>query len=324
VVILAADIGGSKLASGVVRSDGRLVATLSAQTPSGEDGEALYQLLVRLLRGALSESTLDQSDVRGIGVGCGGPMRYPEGEVSPLNIPAWRSFPLRSRLEADFGLPVLVDNDAKAFAVGEYWVGRGRGARCLLAMVVSTGVGGGVVENGRLIDGAHGNAGHIGHVVVYPSGPQCGCGGRGCLEAVASGTGLARQARAALDTGTRTLLSAGPSARDLSDAAAAGDPLALRLFRRAGVALGRAIASAAALFDLDRVVIGGGVSQASSFFLPGLRRELEARARLDFTRYLPVEISGGTIEASLAGAARLVQPLLEATPADSRYLILDT
>ena len=324
MVILAADIGGSKLASGVVRSDGGLLATLSAQTPSGGDGEALYQLLVRLLRGALSESTLDQSAVRAIGVGCGGPMRYPEGEVSPLNIPAWRSFPLRWRLEADFGLPVLVDNDAKAFALGEYWVGRGRGARCLLAMVVSTGVGGGVVENGRLIDGAQGNAGHIGHVVVYPSGPPCGCGGRGCLEAVASGTSLARQARAALEAGGRTLLTAAPSARDLRNAAASGDPLALRLFRRAGMALGRAIASAAALFDLDRVVIGGGVSQASSYFLPSLRRELEARARLDFTRNLPVEISSGTVEASLAGAARLVQPLLEATQADSRNLIRDT
>jgi glucokinase len=247
-------------------------------------------------------------------------MLYPEGEVSPLNIPAWRNFPLRTRLQADFGRPVLVDNDAKAFALGEYWVGRGRGTRCLLAMVVSTGVGGGVVENGRLIDGAHGNAGHIGHVVVYPSGPECSCGGRGCLEAVASGTGLARQARAALEAGASIRPPANPSARDLSDAAYFGDSLALRLFRRAGVALGRAIASAAALFDLDMVVIGGGVSHASSFFLPSLRRELEARARLEFTRNLPVEISSGTVEASLAGAARLVDPLLEPQPpiAESR------
>jgi glucokinase len=226
-----------------------------------------------------------------------------------LNIPAWRDFPLRPRLEADFGVPALVDNDAKAFALGEYWLGGGRGSRCFLGMVVSTGVGGGIVQDGRLIDGAHGNAGHIGHVVVFPSGPRCACGARGCLEAVASGPNLARRAREAIAGGVASRIPPNPTARDLEAAAAAGDRLALRLFRQAGVALGRGIAAATALVDLDRVVIGGGVSNAARFFLPALRRELRARACLGFARGVQVEISSGTVNAALAGAAKLVLPV---------------
>ena len=304
-LVLAADVGGTKLAAGVVRDDGTVLGARRQPTPVGIGAEDLYRTFYRLLRAALADSGHGVEEVRAIGVGCGGPMRYPEGLVSPLNIPAWRDFPLRARLEADLGRPALVDNDAKVFALGEHWLGRGRGARCLLGMVVSTGVGGGVVEDGRLIDGAAGNAGHIGHVVVFPNGPLCACGARGCLEAVASGPSLGRQARSALAAGQPTCLSPDPSGRDLAAAAAAGDALALRLFRGAGVGLGRGIAAAAALFDLDRVVIGGGVAAAAEFFLPALRAELAARARLDFTRGLAVEISDGTVDAALAGAARL-------------------
>ena len=305
-VVLAADIGGTKLATGVVRSDGIVLANCIAMTPTGTDAEGLYRVFRDLLHEAIKQSGVDRSAIRAVGIGCGGPMTYPEGLVSPLNIRAWRDFPLRPRLEADFSVPVMVDNDAKAFVLGEYWVGGGRGSRCLLGMVVSTGVGGGVVEEGRLIDGAHGNAGHIGHMVVFPNGPVCGCGARGCLEAVASGSHMARQAQQALASGTRSQIPANPTARDIGVAAAAGDTLALRLLRRAGVALGRGIASAATLLDLDRVVIGGGVAHVAEFFLPSLRRELDARARLDFTRHLPVQISDSTVETALAGAARLV------------------
>src|SRR5207248_7729092 len=125
-------------------------------------------------------------------VGCGGPMA-PGGEaVSPLNIPAWRDFPLRRRLAELTGLPVFVDNDAKALALGEGWVGAAAGERDFIAMVVSTGVGGGIVLDGRLLDGRDGNAGHIGHVNVEPDGHVCGCGARGCLEAEASGTAIRR------------------------------------------------------------------------------------------------------------------------------------
>ena len=120
-------------------------------------------------------------------------MTWPDGEVSPLNMPGWRGFPLRARLAARFpGLPVRIHNDAVCLAVAEHWQGAGRGSADMLGMVVSTGVGGGLILGGRLINGGTGNAGHIGHVVVEPEGgPRCGCGGHGCLEAVARGPALA-------------------------------------------------------------------------------------------------------------------------------------
>ena len=174
--VLAIDIGGTKLAAGVVTSDGHVLAEERAPTGVPDrpgDGEALWSRLERLCRDALTEAT---SAVDGIGCGCGGPMRYPDGIVSPLHIPAWRDFPLRARLTATFDHPAVVDNDAKAMALGEWWLGAGRGKRNLLGMVVSTGVGGGLILDGRLVHGAHGHAGHVGHVNVAAEGPVCACG----------------------------------------------------------------------------------------------------------------------------------------------------
>jgi len=147
--VLALDIGGTKLAAGVVGPDGHVTATDSAPTRANETADALFDDLVGLCDRALAQAGVRPDDLEGIGVGCGGPMVYPEGRVSPLNIPAWRDFPLRERLAARYARPTRVDNDAKAFALGEHWLGAGQGARCLLGMVVSTGVGGGIVEEGH-------------------------------------------------------------------------------------------------------------------------------------------------------------------------------
>ncbi len=186
--VVAIDIGGTKLAAGVVRDDGALLARDDASTPETTDAEELFAALGAVID-MLGDATREASAV---GVGCGGPMT-PEGEeVSPLNIPAWRGFPLRARLAERCRLPVFVDNDAKALALGEGWTGAARGVDDYIGMVVSTGVGGGIVSGGRLLDGALGNAGHIGHVTVEPEGRACGCGARGCLEAEASGSAIAR------------------------------------------------------------------------------------------------------------------------------------
>jgi glucokinase len=282
--------------------------------PTRGDGtdEALYADLLGLADRVLATRGVRPADLLGVGVGCGGPMAYPEGRVSPLNIPAWNDFPLRARLEARYGRPALVDNDAKALALGEHWVGAGRGARCLLGMVVSTGVGGGIVEDGRLIHGARGNAGHIGHVIAMPGGPLCGCGAHGCVEGIASGSGLARRARLARSQGLLPDLSDEPTGEDVVNAARAGDPTAARFVEEAGIAVGRGIAAAAALLDLDRVVIGGGVALGAGELLLGpLRRTLEQEARLDFTRGIErsVMLSDLGLVAALAGAAALVRGL---------------
>jgi len=184
----------------------------------------------------------------------------PEGElVSPLNIPGWRDFPLRARLGVLAGVPTYVDNDAKALALAEGCLGAAAGKRQFLAMVVSTGIGGGIVLDGRLLEGRLGNAGHVGHVVVEPDGRTCACGGRGCVEAEASGTAIAAM-----------------TGRPPEEAPPA-------VVVRSGTLVGRAVASVAALLDLDLAVVSGSVAFGfGEPFFSAAQRELAARARLDF------------------------------------------
>ncbi|RFU37979.1 ROK family protein, partial [Actinomadura logoneensis] len=194
--VLAIDIGGTKLAAAVVEPGGRIAVYDRVPTPNAPatDAEGLWRTLAAMLEKLLAEA--GEPELAGVGVGCGGPMTWPDAHVSPLNIPAWRGFPLRDRLRETYpGLPVRVHNDAICLAIGEHWRGAGRGRANMLGMVVSTGVGGGLILDDRLIDGASGNAGHIGHIIVDPDGPPCGCGGHGCLEAVARGPGLVAWAR---------------------------------------------------------------------------------------------------------------------------------
>ncbi|MEO8776208.1 MAG: ROK family protein, partial [Candidatus Nanopelagicales bacterium] len=250
--VLALDVGGTKIAAGLVDASGRVLRSARTPTPVGADAEQLWDA-VRLL---LDEIAADAA-YTGVGIGCGGPMLWASGLVSPLNIPGWRDFPLLDRVRERYAgdRPARLHNDAVAVAVAEARWGAGRGSAHVLGMVVSTGVGGGLVLGGRRIDGGSGNAGHIGHVVVDPAGPLCACGGRGCLEAMARGPAIAADA---LARGWRGELTAVAVAR----AARSGDSACLAAFDRAGRALGRAIASVVALLDLDVVCIGGGVARA--------------------------------------------------------------
>jgi glucokinase len=201
-------------------------------------------------------------------------------EVSPLNIPQWRGFPLRSRLAGLLGIPVAVDNDAKALALGEGWRGAARGAQDFVAMVVSTGVGGGIVLDGRLLDGVGGNAGHIGHVVVEPSGRRCACGGQGCLEAEASG----------------------PSIAAVTGRPAAEAPVEVR--KRTGRLVGRAVASVANLLDLPLAVVAGSVALGyGEPFFAAAQAEIDARARLEFSRGTRIVPAGLGADGPLVGAA---------------------
>jgi glucokinase len=275
-------------------------------TPTGLDAKGLLDFTVTLAERALEESPQKPDAV---GIGCGGPMIFPEGVVSPLHIPVWKDFPLRERLQEALGMPAVLDNDAKAFALGEALFGAGRGARCMLGMVVSTGVGGGIVVNGRLHDGASGNAGHVGHIIVSARGPRCYCGSMGCLTVYASGTGLAARARRALRrgaTGKLANLSGEVTGRVVAEVASEGDALALRLMRDASFALARGIASAANLLDLDRVVIGGGVAQSGDLLFVPLEEELKRRACLSFSHNVEVRRAELGAEAGAVGAAALV------------------
>ncbi|WP_204018591.1 ROK family protein [Sphaerimonospora thailandensis] len=326
--VLAADIGGTKLAVGLVGPDGQVIAARRTATPPAGDAETLWEALAGLIDRLIDDVGAPE-DLAGVGAGCGGPMTWPAGEVSPLNIPGWRGFPLRERLARRFpGLPVRIHNDAVCLAVAEHWRGAGRGSDNMLGMVVSTGVGGGLILGGRLIDGGTGNAGHIGHVVVEPGGALCGCGALGCLEAVARGPGLAAWAVArgwspgglpepgTGEPGTGEPRTGGYSGgyreagaatgRRLAADAAAGDEIALAAMARAGRALGIAIASATNLCDLDMVTVGGGLSQAGPLLFDPLRETLREHTRMEFAsrvRVVPAELGQ---DAGLVGAAALI------------------
>ncbi len=302
--VLAVDIGGTKLAVGLVEPAGRVLTWSQVPTPVGIDAEQLWRTLDALLTKVMDGAEISPDGLAGCGCGCGGPMEWPSGVVSPLNIPAWRAFPLRGRLvERLPGIPVRVHNDAICLVAGEHWRGAGRGRDNVLGMVVSTGVGGGLVLDGRLIAGASGNAGHIGHVVVDPdTGPMCACGGRGCLEAIARGPALVAWAQA---EGWRPDQK-DATAKELADDGALGHPVGIAAMRRAGRALGIAIASAAALCDLEVVSVGGGLSQAGPLLFDPLGEALRAHARLEFTRDVTVVPAALGQSAGLVGAAALL------------------
>jgi glucokinase len=301
--VLAIDIGGTKLAAGLVEPGGRLASWAQTATPGVLDAEQLWRTLESLVTRTLAEARLSPSALAGVGCGCGGPMDWPAGRVSPLNIPAWRGFPLADRLAGLFpGTQVRLHNDAICMAAGEHWRGAGRGRRCMLGMVVSTGVGGGLVLDGRMVNGATGNAGHIGHVVVDPAGPACVCGGRGCLEAIARGPALAAWAQGEGWRPGQPVV----TARELADDAAQGHPVGRAAMRRAGRALGIAIASATHLCDLEVVAVGGGLAQAGSLLFDPLEEALRTHVGLDYARDVAVVPAALGQSAGLVGAAALV------------------
>lgn len=277
---LALDIGGTKLAAALVTPDGTILASSrhQAPTPVGSDAEHLFAAVVSLLQMVIAAMPAD-ADLAVCGVGAGGPMGAGGDQVSPLNIAAWRRFPLRGRLERHLGLPTLVDNDAKALALGEGWRGAARGHRSYLAMVVSTGVGGGLVLDGRLLQGAGGNAGHIGHVIVEPEGRSCVCGGRGCLEAEVSG----------------------PAVQAATGRPPAEAPEAV--VERCGRLVGRAVASVANLLDVQLAVVAGSVALGfGAPFFTAANRELHQRARLEFSRDAHIRAAGLGADGPLVGA----------------------
>lgn len=308
--ILAIDIGGTKLAAGVVSAAGELLSSARRPTPVEPDPELVYAALRETISDAMAGAV--GTSITSVGVGSGGPMRMYEGVISPLNIPGWRNaFPLVARLEADLGMSVVLDNDAKAFALGEHLFGAGRGYGHMMGVVVSTGVGGGLISGGELIHGRTGNAGHVGHTIAEPGGPGCACGGRGCVEAVASGPSIVRLIRAEMESGRSTLLSELPpdvvlTARAVAEAAREGDALAREGYERAGGALGVGFAGAAALVDLDLIVVGGGVSLAGDLLFEPLKASLAAHARLDYLQGLRVVPAANGSDAGLIGAAALV------------------
>ncbi|MGP3958571.1 ROK family protein [Nonomuraea sp. 3N208] len=314
--VLAIDIGGTKLAAALVDEEGSMLRSATRPTPRMDVMSALAALVAEVTEGG--------SPATAVGIGCAGPLDLATGSVSPVNMPSWRGFPLCEEVQKLTGLPTVLAGDAQCFALGEHWLGAGRGSTSLLGIVVSTGIGGGLVIDGAPLLGPTGNAGHVGHMSIDPYGERCECGGRGCVERYSSGPNLARWAlengwspAAAQPTDTTVPRTGGEEqkadARALARDAAAGDPVALAAFERGARALAGMIASTAAAVEVTTVVVGGGVSAAGKILFEPLERALDDVAGLAFVRAVQVKQSTLGVRASLAGAAKLAWHATERT-----------
>ena len=282
---LGLDLGGTKIAAGVLAGR-RLLNFLERPTPKS-GAEAVIQALAELAREAMAGR-----EVAAVGVGTPGPVDFARGVVRfAPNIPGMENVPLKAELERLLGLPVAVENDANAAALAEHRLGAAKGARHSLYLTVSTGIGGGAVANGRLLRGAFGQGGEVGHLVVDPMGPYCGCGNRGCLEAVASGRALRRDAEYVFGR---------PVA--VPELVASKDPRAQALVAASAEWVGAALASLQRVLDPEAIVLGGGVA------LGGGRRYLAAvrrayRARMQNFREARIALARLGRRAGVLGAA---------------------
>jgi glucokinase len=293
--VLGIDIGGTKMAAALVSADGTILTGDRIRTPSGGADQvfaALAELIGRVRAQAAGATPL------AVGIGSAGPLDQQHGLVSPVNIPGWRNFPLVDRVRALTGdVPVALGMDGHCFALGEFWSGAGREAQTLLGIVVSTGVGGGLVVDGKPLVGQSGNAAHVGHVVVDQDGEACACGSYGCVEAYASGPRMVARAQR---SGWRT--DQDVDAEVLAADAAAGDELALAAFDDGAQALAAGIVATAVTVDLTTVVIGGGVAKAGPVLFDPVQAWVKRLAQLPFVAELTV-VPAQLDNAGLLGAA---------------------
>ncbi|MGV9955247.1 ROK family protein [Streptomyces cellulosae] len=298
-LVAALDIGGTKIAGALVDREGRILARAQRPTPAREDGDTVMAAVGAVI-GDLAASPLWER-AGAVGIGSAGPVDASAGTVSPVNVPGWRDYPLVAKVrDASGGLPVELIGDGVAITAAEHWQGAARGHDNALCMVVSTGVGGGLVLGGRLHPGPTGNAGHIGHISVDLDGDPCPCGARGCVERIASGPNIARRA---LENGWRPGPDGDTSAAAVAAAARAGEPVAVASFERAARALAAGIAATATLVEIDIAVIGGGVGKAGEVLFAPLRKALTEYATLSFVQRLTVVPAQTGTDAGLVGAA---------------------
>jgi glucokinase len=304
--IIAIDVGGTHLRAAVYESGHpEPLAHKRAETRAQEPGA--YDRLRELVRSVWPAG----QPVAAIGAASPGPLDPHTGVVLKTpNIPEWIEFPLAPRLQADFGVPAFLDNDANAAALGEWSFGVARGHHDVLYLTVSTGIGGGVMVNDRLLQGYHGLAAELGHVIIDPDGPPCNCGFAGHVESFASGPAIVRYVVEQLERGSPSSLKLGGAIdpRTIADAARQGDALAIAAYQRAGEYLGIAVASFLHTFDPSIVVFGGGVSRVGPLLFDPFRRSLEQRVfHPRYLEGLQIEMAALGDDAGLLGALTLAQ-----------------
>jgi glucokinase len=312
--IVGIDLGGTNIVTGIVAEDGSdSLGTRSVPTGAEEGPDAVVQRIIATAKGSIAEASaaIPTLELIGAGVGSPGPLDTKSGVVLLTPNLGWVNMPLRQRLQDGLGLRTALDNDANCAILGEWWQGAARGTRVTVGLTIGTGIGGGIIIDGRLFHGASDIAGEIGHMTIDAHGRRCKCGNYGCIEAYASGPNIALRAVEAIQSGAQSTLPsyvAGDlrriTAQTVYDAAHAGDELALEVVQDTARYLGAAVASLINIFNPEAIVIVGGVTRAGdSLFVP-LRREVARRAfkpAVQVCRIVPGELTG---VAGVYGAAR--------------------
>jgi glucokinase len=312
--VVGVDLGGTSLRVGLVDPGGTVLRTTIVPSVTGQPPEANLAYLVEVIEGLLAEAGVERSALGGIGFGTSGPVDTATGRIdNPYTLPAWSGVALRAPLIAHFGVPVLIENDASVAALGEYWRGAGMGSERMAMVTIGTGIGGALIVDGRIYQGARGFHPELGHQVIDPSGPACYCGASGCWEALTAGPAIARdwtdllRARGDLGDG-----SAG--SEDLFAAARAGDADALHLVADIGRYLGLGLQNVVAFYAPDRVVVGGGVAQHYNLLEPGMRAVLHQVADLHPPGGVALRASRLGDAAGILGGAYMVLSPTAVTP----------
>ena len=305
--IIGVDLGGTNIVIGALSDDGSTQVGMRSEPTRAEDGadgviRRMAVMVGSTIETLIRETGCSRSDIRGVGIGAPGPLDRERGVVLLTPNLGWTEVPLRDRMSELTGLPATLDNDANCATFGEWWIGAARGARNVIGMTIGTGIGGGLIIDGRLYHGSHDVAGEIGHTTIDQTGRRCGCGNYGCLEAYASGPAIAERAREALYFDDDSILSqlvdgnlSAITAQIVYDAAARGDAIAREVVRDTARFLGTGIANLLNILNPDVVVIAGGVTQAGDALFTPLRAEVRRRAfkpAVDSCRIVPGELPG--------------------------------
>lgn len=314
-LMMGIDVGGTKIAAGLMDSEARILAREISHCHLGCQPDQVVDEIVRIHDELLAAAQVERARLSGVGVGIAGHVNGKQGLVlTNSNLPNWDYYPLREALRARLGLPVVLDNDANCAAWGEFRHGAGRGASDMCYVTFSTGCGMGIVIGGRLYRGATGTAGEIGHTVVNPDGPLCSCGKRGCLMSYACGMALDQMARDCLRSGEDTLLRAicgdcpdKISAEEVADAARQGDPAALRLLEVAGRYFGIGLSTIVQVLNPDTIVIGGGLAHIGPLLLEPCNRALNENIHHVLAGSARIVLSELWNDAGVIGAAALVR-----------------
>ena len=317
--ILGIDLGGTKVMAAVVDGDGQVMSRARAKTKAWRDDEGVFQTVAQTGQLAVEQAGIESSRLRAVGIGAPGPLDPDTGYIIESSNMKFKDFPLGPRLAEVFKCPAIVDNDVNAGTYGEFRRGAARGASEVLGMFVGTGIGGGLIINGALYHGASKNAGEVGHIVVKAGGPRCGCGARGCLEALASRTAMTRDIRRSIERGEKTVVrdllkkeTDLLSGNDLRKAYDAGDELVIKTLHRAAKFIGIGIGSLVNVLAPEIVVLGGGVIEAmTDEFIERIDRSTR-RVAVDFaTKNLKIVRAELGDDAGVIGAAMLAREALD-------------